>query len=262
MSSDSMQERLKQTIEDGVVDYNHEPAVIPEGTRLHVNCFVKKRKEMELANEMNGVRLTSEYIIRPQNHHQWYDTDEELYGAEIKGMRWFFPQAKCGFFKSNGAMWWAVDVIDKTKQKDKVWRLLIVYDQNHPLNQKVRKQSSVKVYPIKPSYSEIQDMMSNWSAEEQVCAGFRFYRDDNGAYLDIGPTDVNPLPNENPEVILSAAGAALRAKNWIDLFERSLFDENYRRIFCNKKTIVFRTDRYRLLLGENHLEYSELDEKA
>ena len=255
MSTDIMQEKSKQTNEDCVVEYKHEPEAIPEGTRLHVNCFVKKRQEPELANEMSGAGFTPEYITLPANHHQWYHLDEKLYNEEIKGMRWFFPQAKCGFFKSTGAMWWAVDVIDKAKQKNKVWRLLIVYDQNHPLNQRVRKQSSVKVYPIKPSYSEIHDMMSGWSTEEQICAGFRFFRDDNGAYLDIGPTDANPLPNGNGEVILSAAGAALRAKNWIDLFEHSLFDENYRKIFCNKKTIVFRTDRYKLLLDENHLEY-------
>jgi hypothetical protein len=47
MSADDLQERLKQIIEEQVVDHNHESVAISEGARLHVNCYAKKRQRIE-----------------------------------------------------------------------------------------------------------------------------------------------------------------------------------------------------------------------
>ena len=221
---------LKKVINEHEIDTNPKTATIPEGTRYHVNCYVKKEKQGE----------------------QWFDLNQKLFKLEIEAMAQFFPKAKLGYLPS-GRMFWAVDIPRGDCQQYKTWKILLVYDKNHPARQR-EKWTSVKAYPVKPDYDEIKQMISGWDINDQryALSRARFCRDDEGFfYFDIGKIIVH---TENKEV-LTAAGIVLRVQNWIDLFEKSLIDMKYRSIFCNKERIMFDSVSYKqIILDIEHLK--------
>ena len=70
----------------------------------------------------------------PDISTQWYNkNDHRLFRSEIAAMKKFFPKAGFGFFKSDGAMYWVLDI----------------YDENHPYTGSGR--DSIFVAPVRPA---------------------------------------------------------------------------------------------------------------
>ena len=96
---------------------------------------------------------------------QWYETNKDLYNAEVAAMRKEFNnpylQPK---FMNDGRMYWVVNTKpnlgkDENGKEYKTlkYKLLLVYDADHP---KVRYGSSVKVYLVSPSIYELQSYVN------------------------------------------------------------------------------------------------------
>lgn len=261
-------QKLKQALLNGEDIPCDKSATIPDEVPSNVNItdlkrrhvhidFGPSRRQEQSSNEPEQSSNVSTVDTKTniKKIQQWYEADKELYYLEKQEMESHFPDARHGFFDSTGEMWWCIKFQDKNNPKSIPWKLMLVYDKNHPYKQRNDKRSSVRVYPIQPSYKEIMNMISSWNLEDRSRIGFRFYRDGNGTpYFDIGTVETEVFPDKNKYVILTAAGAGLRAGNWINLFEHSLFDENYRRLFCNGKTIIFRTDKYQAFLSGNNIK--------
>ena len=66
----------------------------------------------------------------PSNPDQWYNKNPTLFRAEIAGMRSRFPDAKMGFMKSTGDMFWLVTT--KVAPGVKPWTFFLEYEKDHP----------------------------------------------------------------------------------------------------------------------------------
>ena len=91
---------------------------------------------------------------------QWYETNKDLYNAEVAAMRKEFNNPNLEpKFMSDGRMYWVVNTTPNLGPGFKTmnYKLLLVYDPDHP---KVRYGSSVKVYPVKPTIEELQSIVN------------------------------------------------------------------------------------------------------
>ena len=88
----------------------------------------------------------------PDISTQWYNkNDHRLFRSEIAAMKKFFPKAGFGFFKSDGAMYW---VLDLSVDNLGTWRVMVIYDENHPYTGSGR--DSIFVAPVRPNIREIK----------------------------------------------------------------------------------------------------------
>ena len=92
---------------------------------------------------------------------QWYETNKDLYNAEVAAMRREFndPTLEPKFMK-DGRMYWVVNTTPNLGPGFKTMRykLLLVYDSDHP---RKRYGSSVRVYLISPSIEELQAIVNH-----------------------------------------------------------------------------------------------------
>ena len=71
-------------------------------------------------------------IRKPSNPDQWYNKNTLLFKAEVANMRRFHPNAKLGFFKTTGNMYWLIET--KIAKGVKPWHFVLEYEKNHPNN--------------------------------------------------------------------------------------------------------------------------------
>lgn len=184
-----------------------------------------------------------------EQSRQWYKMDSELYALEVEAMKSFYPHAKLGYMSTTRDMYWIIH-FPKHKQQKESWTVILLYDKDYPTKQFIGLPS-IKVYPVKPNYAEIEEMVKIWSIEEQKAAlsKYRFKKDYAGNYyLNIGKISLTERH------VLSAAGIALCVENWIELFENSMVNEKYRRLFCNNSPLMLHGDFYKKMLLENDLQ--------
>lgn len=60
----------------------------------------------------------------------------------------------------NGRMYWIIILRPVIFGEEKEWTLLAVYDSDHPHK---KWGGSVKIYPVRPNYNEMQEMVNNAS---------------------------------------------------------------------------------------------------
>ena len=88
----------------------------------------------------------------PDISTQWYNkNDHRLFRSEIAAMKKFFPKAGFGFFKSDGTMYW---VLDLSVDNLGTWRVMVIYDENYPYTGSGR--DSIFVAPVRPNIREIK----------------------------------------------------------------------------------------------------------
>lgn len=67
---------------------------------------------------------------KPTNPDQWYNKNPHLFKAEVALMHKYHPNAKLGFLRSTGNMYWIVEV--QICEDVKPWTFLLEYMKNHP----------------------------------------------------------------------------------------------------------------------------------
>lgn len=62
----------------------------------------------------------------------WYENDKELFANEVRMMQKFYPSFKL-MKMPDGRLYWRGKV-NPTGEGGGVWDLMVIYDNNHPLN--------------------------------------------------------------------------------------------------------------------------------
>ena len=144
---------------------------------------------------------------------QWYKKDPFLQKAEILAMKRQFPNAVYGYLP-DGRMYWQVKV---NSVSEEVWHLLAVYNSDHP------NGNSVRVYPIKPNFDEIKQMVDEANVHPKIIP--HTLRDpDACVYFSL--TNVSLLQRACEREILSAVVYIKNALYWITCFQIGLSNQN------------------------------------
>lgn len=149
---------------------------------------------------------------------EWYKQNPALQRAEIQAMLDIKPDAKYGFL-SNGKMYWTIRLRPIICGKRKDWTLLMVYDEDHPRN---RLNGSVKVYPVKPNWSEMQVLLDKSTVSPKSIP--HMLQDANGQlYMCTQPGLCFCFSKSDK--VTSAAVHLRFAMRWITVFELGLIDQ-------------------------------------
>lgn len=81
----------------------------------------------------------------------WYDKHPELLEAEKASMKKFFPHFEMKLMEDDRLCW--VGTLNPRGKAGGTWRLLVVYDHNHPHNNTCG--GSIKVYSINPNLNKL-----------------------------------------------------------------------------------------------------------
>lgn len=104
--------------------------------------------------------------------------------------------------------------------EEKEWTLLAVYDSDHP-----HKGASVRVYPVKPNYNEMMQMLdvSSVTPKDSIPNLFR----DNGDYFFLDTLSFrDEEDNKNKGKVIRTAAYHIRlAIRWIKIFEVGLLEQ-------------------------------------
>ena len=153
---------------------------------------------------------------------QWYETNKDLYNAEVAAMRREFnsPNLKPKFL-SDGRMYWVVNTkpnlgCDESGNpyKTMTYKLLLVYDADHP---KVRYGSSVKVYPIKPTIDDLQRIVNRLPGVTPKNIPHTLIDSDGIRYLCTA--DTRNVSADISRGITSAVTSYRFAYRWLSIFE-------------------------------------------
>ncbi|MDD7409530.1 MAG: hypothetical protein SOV71_00935 [Anaerovoracaceae bacterium] len=151
---------------------------------------------------------------------QWYQTNPQLQKLEIKAMADIHPEAKMGYLP-NGRMYWTIRIHPVVCGSRKDWTLLAVYDPDHPQQ---RWGGSVKFYPVRPNYEEMQQMVNNSSVEPKTIP--HLLRDeDNQIYMCTQDRNNIKAGHRKGEQVTTAAACLRYAMRWITVFELGLIDQ-------------------------------------
>ena len=151
---------------------------------------------------------------------EWYQTNPALQRAEIKAMADFHPDAKMGYLP-NGKMYWTMRIHPVVCGQRKDWTLLAVYDSDHPQQ---RWGGSVKFYPVKPNYQEMQRMVAKSSVTPKTIP--HLLTDSDGQIYMCTQDRNNIYADTQQGGKVTSAAACLRfAMRWITVFELGLIDQ-------------------------------------
>lgn len=195
----------------------------------------------ELLGEMRGetggesCQLAPEEVEKPENNKfvpkavvsanvQWYERNKDLLKMELAAMHDFKPDARYGFKKSDGKMYWLVNIrpkIFKDDSKNRKYTLMLIYDEDHP---KARYGSSVKAIPISPSLEEMQKIVNSIPAIKDKRIP-HILRDSSNGELYLCSADTSNCKDDlNNGGITSAATSLRFAMRWINVFELAIHD--------------------------------------
>lgn len=160
---------------------------------------------------------SGEHTDRSAND-QWYTKNPALLKAEISAMRHHFPQARYGFLKEGGYMFWGVSADIPCPGGSKKWTFLLVYEKEHP--HKYKSMDSIVVFPKKPSFEELERM-----AKER---GYSYlphvvYTRKHRGYLSL--PEFPDGGHYDVDTFKSAATCALLAVKWATIFEADFGDK-------------------------------------
>lgn len=152
---------------------------------------------------------------------QWYEENCKLFELEIEAMKRFYPDATYGFLPDK-RMYWSVNV----HPADKEWRLLCIYDCNHP---SWKYGYSIKVYPEKPNCAEMIHMIE--SANVTPIHLPHILRDEND-WMFFSLDTRTMMQNRSRWTLPTAAVMVNLAVRWINGFEEALMDQSAWSTFC------------------------------
>ncbi len=85
----------------------------------------------------------------------WYESDPELYKAEVAAMRKFFPSFKINQLQDgSGRLYWRGKV-QPTGPNGMVWDLMLIYKNNHPYTADGEYGGSIQILPVSPRLKDI-----------------------------------------------------------------------------------------------------------
>mgnify|MGYP004464917049 CR=1 FL=1 len=151
----------------------------------------------------------------PDISTQWYNkNDHRLFRSEIAAMNKFFPKAGFGFFKSDGAMYW---VLDLSVDNLGTWRVMVIYDENHPYTGSGSGRDSIFVAPVRPNIREIKQKMID-AGLERKSVPHTYWHKQYGHLLSV----INPSDVLDTNHCYTAVSYVLFTERWIRNFELEL----------------------------------------
>lgn len=85
----------------------------------------------------------------------WYQSDPELYKAEVAAMRRFFPSFQINQLQDgSGRLYWRGKV-QPTGEGGTVWDLMLIYKNDHPHASPGEYGGSIQILPIQPRLKDI-----------------------------------------------------------------------------------------------------------
>lgn len=156
---------------------------------------------------------------------QWYEQRPELLQAEKAAMYDFQGnRAKFGFL-SDGRACWQVRcqpaIAGKDKSNCRSYDIALIYDNDHP---QARYGSSVKAYLLRPTISELQEIVNKTSGVTPKNIP-HLLRDVNGELYLCSADTSNVSTNLDSAGGITSAATSLRfALRWINIFELGLLD--------------------------------------
>ena len=212
VSADSHLDKLRDMLSSG-----EEIEINPDGTLVAVG--ESKSKSPAKNNSAAKAKTIPKAVV---SAGQWYETNKELYNAEVAAMRREFnsPNLKPKFL-SDGRMYWVVNTkpnlgCDESGNpyKTMTYKLLLVYDADHP---KVRYGSSVKVYPIKPTIDDLQRIVNRLPGVTPKNIPHTLIDSDGIRYLCTA--DTRNVSADISRGITSAVTSYRFAYRWLSIFE-------------------------------------------
>lgn len=160
---------------------------------------------------------------------QWYETNKDLYNAEVAAMRREFnnpnlqPQ-----FMDDGRMYWVVNTKPNlgkdengNEYKTMKYKLLLVYDADHP---KVRYGSSVKAYPASPTIEEMQGYVNRLPSVARDKKNIPHVLPDETGHLYLCSADTSNVSADISKGVTSAVTSYRFAVRWLTIFELGIRD--------------------------------------
>ena len=89
----------------------------------------------------------------------WYQSDPQLYQAEVAAMRKFFPSFQIHQLQDgSGRLYWRGKV-QPTGEGGMVWDLMLIYKNDHPHASQGEYGGSVQILPVSPRLKDIAERM-------------------------------------------------------------------------------------------------------
>jgi hypothetical protein len=183
----------------------------------------RKIREALLNNQQIKVTPQGNLTTNPQDpgivvpegklaSYYWYETDPDLYRAELEAMRRQFPAFKLGK-EPDGRLSW-VGPVRPSLIGTRAYTLQAVYDHSHPSN--TSWGGSIKVYCVEPNLEELAD-------GERLPHTLR--DDQNELYICTARKEDFKAGRTAGSKVTTAAVAITWAVKWLSVFECWLSDE-------------------------------------
>lgn len=167
----------------------------------------------------------------------WYQSDPQLYQAEVAAMRKFFPSFQINQLPDgSGRLYWRGKV-QPTGEGGMVWDLMLIYKNDHPHASQGEYGGSVQIFPVKPRLKDIAERMmpliidTYGTYDNAARHGFglglpHIYRDNFGRNEEYFICTADPKYFKSGQTYSTSAASALSwACKWIVLCEMWLNGE-------------------------------------
>lgn len=144
----------------------------------------------------------------------WYERDPQLFNGELEVMNHFFPLFRPDRLP-DGRMSWLGSMASGVPGSNRIWHLQVVYDHDHPNNDKYG--GSISVFPIEPDLREIAQQLGE-SIPHTLC------HDGSGGELSICTVEGGSFKAGANHSSTAASSLAWAAK-WIAAFELWMLGE-------------------------------------
>ena len=214
VSADSELDKLRDLLSSG------RELEIDSGGRIVAVGSTSNKSALESSNstQVKAKTIPKAVVSAPQ----WYETNRDLYNAEVAAMRKEFNNPTLEpKFMSDGRMYWVVNTTPNLGPGFKTmhYKLLLVYDPDHP---KVRYGSSVKVYPVTPSIDDLQTIVNRLPGVSPKNIPHTLIDGSGGRYLCTA--DTTNVSDDLSRGVTSAVTSYRFAYRWLMIFELGIRD--------------------------------------
>lgn len=157
---------------------------------------------------------------------EWYLSNPWLQKTEIEAMNKLYPDAKRGYLPDD-RMYWTIILRPVIFGEEKEWTLLAVYDSDHPHK---KWGGSVKIYPVRPNFNEMQEMVNNASVNPKKISHLLIDNDRNIYLASCVLCNRKEYNNENESATLAVTQIQY-ALRWITIFEVGLVEQKVWSVF-------------------------------
>ena len=221
VSADSQLARIRELLASG-----QEVEIKSDGTiaAVEANNHTSSAEEVKTDKPTKAKTIPKAVVSAPQ----WYETNKDLYNAEVAAMRKEFnnPNLQPKFL-ADGRMYWVVNTkpnlgVDENDEpyKTMTYKLLLVYDADHP---KVRFGSSVKVIPVSPSIDDLQKIVNELPTVDPRKKNIPHTLQENGIRY-LCTADTSNVSADINRGITSAVTSYRFAYRWLTIFELGIRD--------------------------------------